>query len=119
MGGTHYGGSLWFGDASSFARGVTPAFSPSERQRRASRQQSPLSMLSSAWLAVGLRNETGTIELLTPRHAPGGDAPTKEPHFSFLLPLTDENVNLGPGGVGGGVGGDDACSGPGGGGGGE
>lgn len=55
-------------------------------------------MLSSAWLAVGIRNETGTIELLTPRHAPGGDAPTKEPHFSFLLPLTDENVNLGPGG---------------------
>lgn len=54
-------------------------------------------MLSSSSLAVGLRNETGTIELLTPLHAPGGREPSKEPHFSFALPLTDHSVNLGPG----------------------
>ena len=54
-------------------------------------------MLSSATLSVGLRNETGTLELLSPRFVPGGTAPTKEPHFSFVLPLADPEVNLGPG----------------------
>mmetsp|Transcript_3593 Transcript_3593/g.11314 ORF Transcript_3593/g.11314 Transcript_3593/m.11314 type:complete len:174 (-) Transcript_3593:3712-4233(-) len=68
-----------------------------ERRRRAHRQQSALSMLSSATLSVGLRNETGTLELLSPRFVPGGTAPTKEPHFSFVLPLADPEVNLGPG----------------------
>ena len=52
------------------------------RMKRAVRQRAPLSMLAASELHVGLRNETGTIELLTPT---AGD----QPHFSFPLPLTD------------------------------
>ena len=44
-------------------------------------------MLDAAQMAVGLRNETGTIELLTPHVE-------SQPHFSFPLPLTD--VEVGP-----------------------
>lgn len=58
------------------------------RMRRAERQRQPLTMLVAAEMHVGLRNETGTIELLTPL---AGD----QPHFSFPLPLTDVEVNLG------------------------
>ena len=59
------------------------------RMRRASRQRADLTVLDSAEFVVGLRNETGTIELLTPHQ------PYHQPHFSFPLPLTDSEVRLG------------------------
>ena len=49
-------------------------------------------MLPTARLAVGLRNETGTVELLTPE---ASEAASEAPHFSFTLPLQDDEVNLG------------------------
>ena len=58
------------------------------RMRRAERQRSELTMLEASELSVGLRNETGTIELLTARF-------TDSPHVSFPLPLTDVDVRLG------------------------
>ena len=64
------------------------AYRLASRMKRANRQRSALSMLEASELSVGLRNETGTLELLTPRN-------TDEPHFSFPLPLTDTDVRLG------------------------
>eukprot|EP00900_Chrysochromulina_parva_P021260 jgi/Chrpa1/3768/Chrysochromulina_OHIO_Genome00018395-RA len=62
------------------------------RLQRAARQQEPLTVLTSPEMMVGLRNETGTIELLTPHSE-------TQPHFSFPLPLTDAEVHLGNGQV--------------------
>ena len=58
------------------------------RTKRALRQQQALTMLEGVELVVGLRNETGTLELLTPRH-------TQHPHFSYPLPLEDVDIRLG------------------------
>ena len=64
------------------------AYKVVRRQARAARQHADLSILKSAEMLVGLRNETGTIELLTPHTV-------TQPHFSFPLPLTDVEVRLG------------------------
>lgn len=54
---------------------------------RAAGLRAPLTMLNTRSLAVGLRNETGTVEFL---------APAEHPAFSFVLPLEDEGVATGP-----------------------
>ena len=54
------------------------------RRARAARQAAPLTVLHAEQLAVGLRNETATLELLTPR-GEGAD-----PALSYTLPLLDE-----------------------------
>ena len=64
------------------------AYRLATRMKRANRQRADLTVLEASGLSVGLRNETGTIELLTPT---GND----QPHFSFPLPLTDVDVRLG------------------------
>ena len=68
------------------------AYRVRRRWVRARRQRSELTMLPTARLAVGLRNETGTVELLTPE---ASEAASEAPHFSFTLPLQDDEVNLG------------------------
>ena len=60
------------------------------RTQRAAAQQSELTILQSAEMLIGMRNETGTIELLTPHS-------DMQPHFSFTLPLADRDVQLGRG----------------------
>jgi hypothetical protein len=64
------------------------AYKLATRKRRADRQRADLTMLEAAEVSVGLRNETGTIELLSARF-------TDSPHVSFPLPLTDIDVRLG------------------------
>ena len=53
--------------------------------RRVRRVRLVRQVLEGAHMTVGLRNETGTIELLTPHSE-------SQPHFSYPLPLTDEEV---------------------------
>ena len=85
------GGAMWTSGTVLPAETPAESFRVARRQRRADRQQAALTVLSSRELTVGLRNETGTIELLTPRPAAG------QPHFSYALPLYDAEVDLGRG----------------------
>lgn len=52
---------------------------------RAARMRSELTLVASKHLTVGLRNETGTVEFLSPAELPS---------FSYVLPLDDPNVLL-------------------------
>ena len=72
--------------------GGAKSFKLARRWARAAQQRAPLTVLRSAELAVGLRNESGTIELLTPSEGDEAD-----PGLSFTLPLTDPEINLGRG----------------------
>ena len=63
--------------------GSAPDAKVAAHRRRAEEQRAPLAeLLSATHLLVGLRNESGTIELLTPHSE-------TEPHLSFTLPLID------------------------------
>lgn len=53
---------------------------------RAKKQRAQLTLLEAGELTVGLRSETGTVELLSPRSAPA---------FSFVLPLQDTDIPTG------------------------
>ena len=76
--------------------GGAKSFKLARRWARAAQQRAPLTVLHSAEMAVGLRNESGTIELLTPSMTPSqGDE--ADPGLSYTLPLTDPEINLGRG----------------------
>eukprot|EP00964_Phaeocystis_antarctica_P091142 scaffold58404_cov66-Phaeocystis_antarctica.AAC.2 len=73
--------------------GGAKSFKRARRWARAAQQRAALTVLHSAEMAVGLRNESGTIELLTPSQGDDSD-----PGLSYTLPLTDPEINLGPAG---------------------
>ena len=82
--------------------GGAAQYKTARRWRRAEQQRAPLTVLQAAELTVGLRNESGTIELLTPSvalplDAADGAAPPMDPGLSYTLPLTDPEINLGRG----------------------
>jgi len=60
------------------------------RRARAERLRSPLRLVRAEPLLLGLRTETGTLELLAPAALEAA-----EPDFNYLLALEDEEVDLG------------------------